>query len=48
MLRSDLCGFNDVYIVVKENITFEGDNNTNKRSKNLAFKNNVPFINCIS
>ena len=48
MLRSDLCGFNDVYIVVKENITLEGDNNTNKRSKNLAFKNNVPFINCIS
>ena len=48
MLRSDLCDFNDVYIVVKENITLEGDNNTNKRSKNLAFKNNVPFINCIS
>ena len=29
-------------------ITLEGDNNANKRNKNLAFKNNAPFINCIS
>ena len=28
-------------------ITLEGDNNANKRNKNLAFKNNAPFINCI-
>ena len=48
MLRSDLCNFNDAYIVVKGDITLEGDNFTNKRNKNVAFKNNVPFINCIS
>ena len=29
-------------------ITLEGDNNANKRNKNLAFENNAPFINCIS
>ena len=48
MLRSDLCDFNDAYIVVKGYITLEGDNDANKRNKNLAFKNNAPFINCIS
>ena len=30
MLRSDLCDFNDAYIVVKGDITREGDNNANK------------------
>ena len=48
MLRSDLCYLNDVFIVVKGDITLEGDNDANKRNKNLAFKNNAPFINCIS
>ena len=48
MLRSDLCNFSDSYIVVEEDITLEGDNDANKRNKNLAFKNNAPFINCIS
>ena len=48
MLRSDLCHFNDGNIVVKGDITLEGDNDANKRNKNLAFKNNAPFINCIS
>ena len=48
MLRSDLCDFNDAHIVVKGDITLEGDNYTNKRNKNLAFKNNALFINCIS
>ena len=37
MLRSDLCDFSDAYIVVKGTITAEGDNNANKRNKNLAF-----------
>ena len=45
MLRSDLCNFS---VVVEGTITLEGDNNANKRNKNLAFKNNAPFINCIS
>ena len=48
MLRSDLCDYSDAYIVVKRDITLEGDNNANKRNKNLEFKNNAPFINCIS
>ena len=48
MLRSDLCYFSDAYIVVEGTITLEGDNNANKRNENLAFKNNAPFINCIS
>ena len=48
MPRSDLCGFSDLYIVVKGDITLETDNDANKRNENLAFKNNAPFINCIS
>ena len=47
MLRSDLCDFSDAYIVVKGDITLEGDNDANKKNKNLAFKNNAPFINCL-
>ena len=38
LLRSDLCDFNDAYIVVKGDINLEGDNNANKRNTNLAFK----------
>ena len=48
MLRSYLCDFSDAYIVVEGTITLECDNNANKRNKNLAFKNNAPFINYIS
>ena len=71
MLRSDLCDFNDAYIVVKGNIIvnkktftaddFEAPNNTVNNAnvtntinnntfgeKKLVFKNNAPFINCIS
>ena len=48
MLRSDLCDFSDAYIVVKEDITLEGENNSNKHNKNLVFKNNALFINCIT
>ena len=71
MLRSDLWDFDDVYIVVKGNITVDkktftandieepnntaananATNNANNNAfgeKNLFFKNNAPFINCIS
>ena len=48
MLRSDLCDYSDAYIVIKGDITLEGDNDANERNNNLAFKNNAPFINCIS
>ena len=47
MLRSDLCNFNDAYIVVKGIIAVTEPDNA-KRNKEVAFKNNVPFINCIS
>ena len=47
MLRSDLCHFSDAYIVIKRNITVVRPNNA-KRNKAVAFKNNSPFINCIS
>ena len=48
MLRSNLCDFGDAYIVVEGDITLKGDNDANKQNKNFAFKNNAPFINCIS
>ena len=47
MLRSDLCDFNDANIVVKGDITLEGDNDANKRNENLTFKNNAAIISCI-
>ena len=47
VLRSDLCDFSDVYIVVKEDITVTNPNNA-KRNKAVAFKNNAPFANCIT
>ena len=47
MLRSDLCDFNDAYIVAKGIITVADPDNA-KRNKAVAFKNNASFINCIS
>ena len=47
MLRSDLCDYSDAYIVVKGTITVTDPDNA-KRNKSVAFKNNAPFINCIS
>ena len=47
MLKSDLCDFSDAYIVVKGNITVTEPDNA-KKIKAVAFKNNAPFINCIS
>ena len=47
MLRSDLCDFSDGYIIVKGIITVINPNNA-KRHKAVAFKNNAPFLNCIS
>ena len=38
MLRSNLCNFSDAYIVVEGDITLEGDNDANKKNKNLTFK----------
>ena len=47
MLRSDLCDYSDAYIIVKGTITVVRPNNA-KRNKAVTFKNNAPFINCIS
>ena len=47
MLISDLCDYSDAYIVVKGNITVTNPDNA-KKNKAVAFKNNAPFINCIS
>ena len=47
MLRSNLCDFSDAYIIVKGTITVVRPNN-DKRNKAVTFKNNAPFINCIS
>ena len=48
MLRSDLCDFSDAYIVDKGEVTVTGTNNNSRKNRLLVFKNNVPFINCIS
>ena len=45
---SDLCDYNDAYIVVEEDITVEGANNRDRKNRSLAFKNNAQFISCIS
>ena len=47
MLRSDLCDYNDAYIVVEGKIT-AGDPNNDAYDKTLAFKNDAPFTSCIS
>ena len=52
MLKSSLCDYNDAYILLKGEITF---NNTavagaaaNNANKKVIFKNCAPFTNCIS
>ena len=43
MLRSDLCDYSDVYIVVKGRISVTGPNSANKRDKKLNFNSNASF-----
>ena len=47
MLRSDLCDYSDAYIVAKGTITVTNPDGA-KRNQTAAFKNNAPFIHCIS
>ena len=47
MLKSDLCDYSDAYIVVKGTITFTYTK-LGAYYKKLTFKNNAPFISCIS
>ena len=55
MLRSNLCDYSDVYILVKGTITVTAagvKNNANnirdKRNRPLILKNNAPFVSCIT
>ena len=52
MLRSDLCDYSDEYIVFKGTITVSLQMEPMileiKKNRPLAFKNNAPFISCIS
>ena len=49
MLRSDLCDFNDAYIVVKGIATVSSDErDRDKMNRQVILKNNAPFISCIS
>ena len=51
MLRSSLCNYSDVYILVKRTITVANtpvqDATNNNDNRKVIFKNWVPFINCI-
>ena len=47
MLRSDLCDYSDIYIVLKSRINVTGTNNTNRRNKKLTFMNNASSLSCI-
>ena len=47
MPQSDLCNFSDAYIIVKGTIAVTNPKN-DAYNKKLAFKNNAPFISCIS
>ena len=47
MLQSDLCDYSDAYIVVKMTTSFI-DRSDAAYDNKLGFKNNAPFISCIS
>ena len=46
MLRSNLCDYNDAYIVARGRITVEGTNPASTRNKKLTFRNIAPFRPC--
>ena len=46
MLRSDLCDYNEAYIIVTGKITVT-DSNNNGYDKKLALKKNAPIFSCI-
>ena len=56
ILRSNLCDYSDIYILVKGTITITGDGDgdddsakrTDERDKRVIFKNCAPFTKCIS
>ena len=48
MLRSTLCDYADVNILVKRTITITGAGDDDERNKSVIFKNCTPFTKCIS
>ena len=52
MLRPNICGYSDAYILVKGNIsvnnTAGANADANNANKKAIFKNCAPFTNCIS
>ena len=52
MLRSDLCDYADAYILVDGKITVRANAGVNnirdKKNRPLIFKNNAPFVSCIT
>ena len=54
VLKSSLCDYSDVYVIVNGTITITGKENddaswqADKRNKEGAFGNSAPFVGCIS
>ena len=48
MLQSDLCGYNDAYIVLNWTLTVAGEDKKDRKNKLWALKNNATFISSIS
>ena len=47
-LRSNLCDYSDTYILVKDTIKVAGNNLRDRQDRPLLFKNNAPFVSCIT
>ena len=48
MLRSDLCDYADVYILVRGTITVSRNHPRDRQNKPAILKNNEPFVSCIT
>ena len=48
MLRSDLCDYADVYILINGTITVAGNHLRDRQNRPLMLKSNAPFISCIT
>ena len=49
MLRSDLCDYSEAYVWVKGDVSAKDSSSYNNTTHKLfIFKNNVPFLSCVS
>ena len=48
MLRSNLCDYSDVYILVNGAVTVTVNHPRDRQNRPLILKNNAPFISCIT